>query len=360
MNPKPRDTIGVILAAGEGTRMKSNSLPKVLHPICGKPMLGHIVDTVKAAGVEEITVVTGHKSALVREYLQKKIKTVKQKSPRGTGDAINCTRKQFKEYDGDLLILYGDLPLVTTDSLMNLLNRHKSANASCTLLTTVLKNPAGFGRIVRDDAGRVIRIVEEQDASLYEKVIEEINVGVYCFNAKHLFAALKEVKPHNMQAEFYLTDTLAIMARANKGIESVNTDNLDEIHGVSSRSDLIKAHGVIRKRAQDKLISLGVTIVDPQTTYIDDSVAVGQDTVIHPFTILEGDVKIGQRCSVGPFCRVKGKTAISNDVEIGNFVEIVNSEVGKNVKVLNHAHLNKKKITAGRTISGLHPKTKKS
>ncbi len=360
MDIKERDTTCVILAAGEGTRMKSNSLPKVLHPICGKPMLGYIIDAVKNAGVEKITVVTGHKSDLVKKYLGKAIQTVKQRRLRGTGDAINCTRSLFKDYDGDLLIIYGDVPLITSSTLSRLLKRHKSTAAACTLLTTVLKNPAGYGRIVRDDVGRVIRIVEEQDASLYEKVIEEVNVGTYCFCAKRLFGALKEVEPHNTQTEFYLTDVLSIMARAQKRIESVVTDNLDEIHGISSRSDLIKSQGVIRKRTLDDLISVGVTIVDPQTTYVDNRVVAEQDTVIHPFTILEGEVKIGQGCSVGPFCRIKGKTQIADDVEIGNFVEIIDSTIGARVKVLNHTYLEKKKVPKNSTVSGIPAKIKKS
>jgi len=354
------DTVGIILAAGEGTRMKSNSLPKVLHPICGKPMLGYIIDAVRQAGVEKIIVVTGHKSEQVKKYLGPNIQAVKQRSQRGTGDALNCTRSKLKGYTGDLLVLYGDLPLITTDSLQKLLKRHKNISAACTLLTTVLKDPTGFGRIVRDDAGHVIRIVEEQDASLYEKVIEEVNVGAYCFNARQLFSGLKEVKPHNMQTEFYLTDTLSIMSRAGKRIESVNTNNLDEIHGVSSRSDLTVAQGIIRKRNLEALVSKGITITDPQTTYIDESVVAEQDTVIHPFTILQGNVKIGQRCSIGPFCRINGSTRIEDDVEIGNFVEVINSHVGKKTKVLNHTYLNKKKVPAGSVASGIPAKIKKS
>jgi len=353
------DTIGIILAAGEGTRMKSNSLPKVLHPICGKPMLGYIIDAVRQAGVEKIIVVTGHKSDQVKKYLGSCIQTVKQRSQRGTGDALNCTRNKLKDFKGDLLVLYGDLPLITTNSLQKLLKRHKSVDASCTLLTTVLKDPTGFGRIVRDDAGHVIRIVEEQDASLYEKVIEEVNVGTYCFNSRRLFDALKEVEPHNMQTEFYLTDTLSIMSRAGKRIDSVNTNDLDEIHGVSSRRDLGVAQGIIRKRNLENLASKGITITDPQTTYIDESVVAEQDTVIHPFTILEGDVRIGQGCSIGPFCRIKGKTRIGDDTEVGNFVEIIDSQIGKKTKVLNHTYLSGRKVPAGSTVTGIPAKIKK-
>jgi len=338
-----KEIIAIVLAAGEGTRMKSAILPKVLHPICWKPMISYILETIQSVGVQKIIVVTGYKAELVKKFLGTSpngdIKTVLQKGRFGTGDAVSCTKRLLKKFKGGLLILYGDMPLITPDCLDTLIAKHQSTGAGCTLLTAMAKNPTGFGRIVRDDQGRVLRIVEENDASIYEKVIEEINVGAYCFDAESLFDTLKKVKPHNKKKEYYLTDTISLLSREGKRIESIFTNNMDEAFGVSSRNDLVKAQEIIRKRTLNKLIEKGVTIVDPQTTYIDDRVCVNQDTVIHPFTIIECDVKIGQRCSIGPFCRIQGKTEIADDVEIGNFVHIANSSIKKGVVVESHTFL---------------------
>lgn len=347
-----KEVIAVILAAGEGTRMKSSTLPKVLHPICWKPMIGYILETVRSIGIKRIIVVTGYKSELVKKFLgtnsNGNIRTVKQAKLSGTADAVSCTRRLLKKFKGDLLILYGDMPLITKDCLETLVHKHQATSASCTLLTAVVENPTGFGRILRDEQGRVLRIVEEQDASLYEKVIGEINVGAYCFDAESLFEALKKVKPHKgkTRSEYYLTDTLSFLSRHGKRMESIFTNNLEEVFGVSSRSDLVKAQEIIRKRTLNRLIEMGVTIVDPQTTYIDDRVKVNQDTVIHPFTIIEGEVKIAKRCSIGPFCRIQGKTEIADDVEVGNFVHIVNSSIAKAAVIANHTFLKDASVPA--------------
>lgn len=358
-----KEIVAIILAAGEGTRMKSSTLPKVLHPICWKPMIGYILETLEAAGIKKVIVVTGYKSELVKKFLgtssNGRIKTVEQRNLTGTAGAVNCTTRLLKQFKGDLLILYGDMPLITKDCIQTLLHKHQNTGASCTLLTAIVKNPTGFGRIVRDDKGRVLRIVEENDASIYEKVIEEINVGAYCFAAQPLFDALKKVRPHNKKSEYYLTDAVSLLSRSGKRIESIFTNNLDEVFGVSSRSDLVKAQEIIRKRTLNQLIERGVTIVDPQTTYVDDRVRVEQDTVIHPFAIIEGEVKIGQRCSVGPFCRIQGRTEIQDDVEIGNFVHIVNSKIARAAIIANHTFLGNASVPAQSVAQGVPAKIKR-
>jgi bifunctional UDP-N-acetylglucosamine pyrophosphorylase/glucosamine-1-phosphate N-acetyltransferase len=358
--------IAVILAAGEGTRMKSSTLPKVLHPICWKPMIGYILETIQSIGIKNIIVVTGHKAEQVQKFLgansNGNIKTVKQTSPLGTADAVNCTKSLLKKFRGDLLIIYGDMPLITKECLETIVRKHQTANAACTLLTAIVKNPTGFGRIARDETGRVLKIVEERDASLYEKVIEEVNIGAYCFDKESLFEALKNARPHTVRShkEYYLTDAVSFLSRYGKKIESISTSNMDEAFGVSSRNDLVKAQEIIRKRTLSKLIEAGVTIVDPQTTYIDDRVNVKQDTVIHPFTIIEGEVKIGNRCSIGPFCRIKGETRICDDVEVGNFVQITNSDIGKAVVIANHTFLNGASVGAYSIAEGIPAKVKRN
>jgi bifunctional UDP-N-acetylglucosamine pyrophosphorylase/glucosamine-1-phosphate N-acetyltransferase len=357
-----KPVIAIVLAAGEGTRMKSQTLPKVLHPICWKPMIGYILETIQSAGIKKIIVVTGYKAEQVQRFLGTNpnghIRTVKQTRPLGTADAVNCTRRLLKDFKGDLLILYGDMPLITKDCLQTIVHKHQSQGAACTLLTAMVKNPTGFGRIARDENGRVMKIVEERDASLYEKVIEEINVGAYCFDKESLFGALKHSRPHTVRShkEYYLTDAVSFISRRGKRIESIFTTNMDEAFGVSSRNDLVKAQDIIRKRTLSRLIEAGVTIVDPQTTYIDDRVKVKQDTVIHPFSIIEGEVDIGSRCSVGPFCRIKGKAWISDDVEIGNFVQIVNSSVGRQTVVANHTFLKDASVPANSIAEGVPAK----
>jgi bifunctional UDP-N-acetylglucosamine pyrophosphorylase/glucosamine-1-phosphate N-acetyltransferase len=358
--------IAIVLAAGEGTRMKSATLPKVLHPICWKPMIGYILETIQSIGIKKIIVVTGYKSEQVQRFLgassNGNIKTAKQTNPLGTADAVKCTKPLLKDFKGDLLILYGDMPLITKECLETIVKKHQSANAACTLLTAMVKNPTGFGRIARDEMGRVLKIVEERDASLYEKVIEEINVGAYCFDKEFLFEALKNARPHIVRSrkEYYLTDAVSFLSRRGKKIESILTNNLDEAFGVSSRNDLVKAQEIIRKRTLSRLIEAGVTIVDPQTIYIDDRVKVKQDTVIHPFTIIEGEVRIGSRCSIGPFCRIKGQTYVAEDVEVGNFVQIVNSRIGKAAVISNHTFLDRASVPAYSIAEGAPAKFKRN
>lgn len=314
------DMVAIVLAAGEGTRMKSKT-PKVLHKVCGKPMLYYILDAIRDAGIKKIIVVTGYKANMVKGSLDNGVQTIKQEKPIGTADAVNCTKEYFRNLDCNVLILYGDNPIISSETICRLIDKHKKSDATCTLLTATLKDPTGYGRIIRNEDGKIARIVEEEDASIYEKVIEEINVGVYCFRSRPLFEALSQIKPNNRKNEFYLTDTLAILSENNEKIESVITDDRSEISGgISSRNDLIKAHSIIRKRALDRFISGGVTIIDPETTYIDSSAKIGEDTIVHPFSIIEAEAQIGKGCKIGPFCRIRTGTRVEKGIEIGNFV----------------------------------------
>jgi bifunctional UDP-N-acetylglucosamine pyrophosphorylase/glucosamine-1-phosphate N-acetyltransferase len=328
----------LILAAGEGTRMKS-SIPKVLQPICGKPMIGYILKVVKNLGINEVIVVVGHKNRQVRDFLGKSAKIIQQKRLLGTAHAVNETKKLLSNYKGNLLILYGDTPLLTESTLDRLIRQHAKSRVVCTLLTTIVKNPTGYGRIVRDGAGRIKRIVEEKDASIYERVIEEVNTGVYCFDSKELFLALKEIKADNVKKEFYLTDAINIFYKKGLRIESLSTETPEEILGINTKNELAKAQDIIRRRILFRLMENGVTIINPNSTFIDEEVSIGTDTVIYPFVYIEGKNVIGKNCRIGPFCRIRDNCFLEDDVVIGNFVELVRTSIKKNTKIKHQCYL---------------------
>lgn len=328
------DVVCVILAAGEGTRMNSE-LPKILHKIYKKPLLGYILDTLKYLKVKRIITIVGYKAELTIDYLKGQSEIVKQKRRLGTADALKEAEKKLYDFKENILTLYADTPLIKFETLSRLINTHRNSKASCTILTSVLKNPTGYGRILRDDNGDILKIIEEKDASLYEKVIEEVNTGVYCFKAKDLFESLKEIKPNNVKNEYYLTDIVQIFVRKGLKVESIQTDDHEEILGINSRQDLALAHKVIRERIQNRIIEKGVTIIDPGTTHIDMDVEIGKDTVIEPFVRIEEDVRIGKRCYIGPFVHIRPQTVIKDGVKLGNFVEVVRSKIDTGTKI-NH------------------------
>lgn len=250
------NTVCVILAAGKGTRMKSR-LPKVLHQINGQPMVNDVLDMVDALGIKRVIVVTGHKGDLVKSHLGD-VETIHQKTPLGTGHAVGEAEKVLSDFKGDILVLYGDTPLLTAETLKKLLTKHRTNGACCTLLTTTLKQPTGYGRIVRDSKDKIVRIVEERDACEKERAIKEINAGSYCFKSEELFRALKKIKPDNRKGEYYLTDTIAILAKQGLKIESLSTNNHKEVLGVDSKEDLAKARKITQGPAAPKIGCKGV------------------------------------------------------------------------------------------------------
>ncbi|MFH1245319.1 MAG: sugar phosphate nucleotidyltransferase [Candidatus Omnitrophota bacterium] len=340
-NCKVTNLAGIILAAGEGTRMKS-AMPKVLHKVCGEPMLKYTLDSLRKLGVKDNIVVTGYKAEELEAWLKsqgKGLKPVRQLKLLGSGDAVRQARRSLAKFKGDVLVLYGDTPLIGYDSLEKLVNLHQKSNAACTLLTAVLKNPTGFGRILRGEDNKIVKIVEEQDADHYEKAIDEINVGAYCFKSADLFSALEELTPDNMKKEYYLTDVVAALNRGKALVESVAADNEEEAWGINSRSDLARANAVINKRRQEHLIANGVTIIDPATTYIFGEIEAGSDTVIYPHTVIEGGVKIGRSCQIGPFAHLRSGAVLEDSVKIGNFVEIVRAKIGAGSKIKHHSYI---------------------
>ncbi|MCM8813874.1 MAG: NTP transferase domain-containing protein [Candidatus Omnitrophica bacterium] len=341
----------VILAAGQGTRMNSQR-PKVLHKLGSKPMLGHVMDTVTAAGVRQMFVVTGFRGELVAEYVGARARCVPQPNLLGTGDAVwQVNAEPFMQRgDTHVLVIYGDTPLITPQTVAALIEEHRRSNSLCTLLSAVVPDPTGYGRIIRDERGKITAIVEEQDAQPIQKAIQEVNVGAYVFKAQELFAAIQGLKPANVKKEYYLTDVIAVFARNAYPISHVRTEDVDEMLGINSRAGLVKAFAIYRRRIIEKIIAGGVTVVDPHTTYIDDEVRIGQDTVIYPLTVIERDVEIGQGCAIGPFCHVRAGCRIADNVSIGNFAEINRSAIGKGTRIKHQSYIGDAQIAAAVNI----------
>jgi len=345
-----KDIAGVILAAGEGTRMRSNT-PKVLYRLGGRPLLECIINTLRQAGLDRIIVIIGHKSELIREYLKDfNTEIVIQKEPLGTADALYSAREALLNFEGTILVVCADVPLIKVDTLLNLIKLHRKENAVCTLLSAELKDPTGYGRIIRNDNGEVIRIVEEKNTSIYQRVILEVNSGAYCFDSKKIFNILDEFMSKIRKGEYYLTDTIEIFKRHKDKITSYITDDPSEITGINSRKDLAFAYEIMRKRILDELLSRGITIVDPNTTFIDSNVIIGQDTTIYPFVFIETDVNIGKNCSIGPFCRIRSGTTVEDNTRIGNFVEVTRSHVKKGVKINHFSYIGDATIGSGVNI----------
>ncbi|MBN1870173.1 MAG: NTP transferase domain-containing protein [Candidatus Omnitrophica bacterium] len=317
----------IILAAGKGTRMKSD-IPKVLHALCGKPMIQYVLDIALALGSLRTYVVLGHKSGMVKKILGDKIVTVEQPKMLGTADAVKRAEKYFRSYHGDILILCADTPLLDKTTVKKIVQKHKKAKTVCTFLTAVVHNPKGYGRVIRGTNGNVVAIREDKDAAGFERDIAEINVGVYCCQGKELFKALKEIKINKKKKEFYLTDIIEYFFEKGLKMSTVETEDPAEGLGVNTREDLAAAEAIMRRKILKYFMLEGVTIVDPSTTYVHANARIGYDTVIHPFSFIEADVRIGSHCKIGPFARIRSGTKIDDKVEIGNFTEVSRSKVG--------------------------------
>ena len=324
----------VILAAGEGTRMKSE-VPKVLHALCGRPMVAYALDLVAAAGVKQPVIVLGHGAEAVKPKLPKEVKVVTQAKQLGTGDAVLAAKKVLGS-TGDVLILYADTPLLRRTTVQRLIEGHFKSNATCTLLTAHLADPSGYGRIIRNELGQISGVAEEAEANAAQRAIREINVGPLVCKMPALLEALATLKPSASKRELYLTHIVSHLAR-QEGVKILTSrvEEVSEALGVNSRTDLARATSVIRQRIVEAHLHNGVTIEDTQTTFIDHGVSIGVDTVIHPHTVIETGVSIGKRCSIGPFARLRSGVSVSDESRIGNFVELVRTKVGKHVRI-NH------------------------
>lgn len=314
----------IILAAGKGTRMKSKTV-KLLHKVAGKPMIQHLTDTAERLASRKIIVVVGYQGEQVQEVIQgTNLTFVYQREQKGTGHAVMQAKEALQNFDGATLVLVGDAPLLSLETLQHLCNHHFSTGADATILTTRLVNPYGYGRIIRDVDGKFMRIVEQSDLTKEEVEITEINTGIYLFDNKKLFSALDKIQPNNKQGEYYLTDVFGFLLEEGAQVEWVETDDPEETIGINDRVRLAEAEKILRRRINEHWMREGVTLIDPDTIYIDEEVEIGQDTVIKPFTFIEGKTKIGSNCEIGPQTRIK-------DAQLGDDVSIMNSVVLESV-----------------------------
>lgn len=365
----------IILAAGIGKRMKSD-MPKVLHPISGIPMLFYPIQVVKSLGIEKTVVVVGHKSQEVISALNSAIQTqdsaikyVKQEPQLGTGHAVLCAEDAQKQWKGNVLILSGDVPLITKETIMGLINLHARNKAVISFISAIVDVPSGYGRVIRNKYNHVLKVVEDKDASSKEKIINEINTGIYLIHGSFLFSGLKKIKQTNAQGEYYLPDLIAIAVKQKKAVGCLTHINHKEVMGINNRIELAEANEEMRERINNELMLSGVTLVDDEAAYIHKGVMVGQDTTIYPNVFLEGNTVIGKGClieegckiinstvgdgtvikshsvietseigrnvSIGPFARFRPECIIEDNAKIGNFVEIKKSKIGRNSKA-NH------------------------
>jgi bifunctional UDP-N-acetylglucosamine pyrophosphorylase/glucosamine-1-phosphate N-acetyltransferase len=328
----------IILAAGKSTRMKSE-LPKVLHQLCGRPMLSYVLDLVTSLKPAQVVAVLGYKQELVRKFIPGGVKIAIQKKLIGTADAVKTGLAALKGFKGTVLILYGDNPLLKKDTLRKLLDYHQENNVDVTLLTAQMKKPAGYGRIMRDKYSSICGIVEEKDADEVQRDIQEINTGIMAFKKDKLMANLGSIRSNNRKKEYYLTDIIEIFAKKKYLVDGLKVQDTAEALGINTRAELAKANNLIQKTINDKLMQEGVTLIDPATTFINFGTKIGKDTVIYPFTVIERDVKIGKRCFVGPFAHLREGVRLEDDVTAGNFIEMVRSRIGTKTFVKHFSYL---------------------
>jgi bifunctional UDP-N-acetylglucosamine pyrophosphorylase/glucosamine-1-phosphate N-acetyltransferase len=324
MNP-----VAVILAAGKSTRMKSG-LPKVLHEVCGRPMIEYVLDAARTAGAARLVVIVGHEAGKVKAALADSpgVEFALQAEQKGTGHAVMMCRENLRDHDGAVLILTGDAPLMRPESFAALLEDSRRERAACVIGTAETENNFGLGRIVRDGRGEFVKIVEQKDATPDEARIREINVGCYVFDSRKLFEALDRIEPNNRQKEYYLTDCCAILRDAGERVVASRKLDIVEALGVNTRAQLAEVHQALQRRCFEKLMAEGVTIVDPRQTSIDLRAHIGPDTVIEPFTVIKGPVEIGANCRIGPHAYVPQGAKLVDGTIVGPFEHVAGAGNG--------------------------------
>ncbi|NIK12709.1 bifunctional UDP-N-acetylglucosamine diphosphorylase/glucosamine-1-phosphate N-acetyltransferase GlmU [Alkalibacillus almallahensis] len=361
----------VVLAAGKGSRMKSE-LYKVLHPVCGKPMVQHVVDQLNHLGLNQIVTIVGHGAESVQEQLGDQTQYAVQEEQLGTGHAVQMASSVLEGQKGTTVVVCGDTPLLTADTMRELMDQHEQQQAKVTVLTTDVDDATGYGRIIRQVNGQVEKIVEEKDASDEEKAVTEINTGTYCFDNELLFEALSQVSNDNAQGEYYLPDVLEIANERGETVAAHKTTHVEETVGVNDRVALSKAEKLMKKRVNEYHMRQGVTIVDPDQTYIGPDVSIGTDVTLEPGVHIHGNTQIGShsvigahttinhatigeetlikqsvvtnsqigsRVQIGPFAHIRPESTLSDDVKVGNFVEVKKTTMGSNSKASHLSYL---------------------
>ncbi|WP_407272207.1 bifunctional UDP-N-acetylglucosamine diphosphorylase/glucosamine-1-phosphate N-acetyltransferase GlmU [Radiobacillus sp. PE A8.2] len=372
----------VVLAAGQGTRMKSK-LYKVLHPVMGKPMVNHVVDQLKKLQLEQIITIVGFGADKVKEQLKDESLFMLQEEQLGTGHAVMQAKKHLSGEAGTTIVVCGDTPLLTHQTLESLLNYHEKEGAKATVLTALANDPTGYGRVIRNTNQDVERIVEHKDANQDELAVHEINTGTYCFDNQALFQALEQVTNDNTQGEYYLPDVIEILKKTNQKVSAHISSEFEETIGVNDRIALAQAEKIMKKRINEQHMRNGVTFIDPDCTYIGPDVVIEQDVVIQPGCTISGETHIetgaeigpnseidtcvigadtvvrqsvaknshiGKRVQIGPFAHIRPQANISDDVKIGNFVEIKKATLGTNSKVSHLSYIGDAEVGSGVNI----------
>lgn len=360
------DIKAVILAAGKGTRMKSETTPKVLHQIMGKTLLGYVLDNVKNFVSEEYVIV-GHQAQEVENFVKsnyENAKTVLQSPQLGTGHAVSMVCPDLQNYDGLVLILCGDTPLVQEETLKKFVEYHKSQNSDITVMSTLFDNPTGYGRIIREQDNSLQCIVEEKDANPEQKAVKEVNAGIYCLNWGKIKDAFGQLKSNNAQGEYYLTDIISWGKTKALKVNAYILENSDEIYGINSRLNLAQAAKMMNHRNLERYMINGVTIVDPDSTWISEDTEIGQDSIVYPFTYIEGKNTIGKSCKIGPCAHFRGNVEVCDNVKVGNFVEVKKAKISSNTNVGHLSYIGDSElgeyvnIGAGTITANYNPLTK--
>jgi bifunctional UDP-N-acetylglucosamine pyrophosphorylase / glucosamine-1-phosphate N-acetyltransferase len=353
----------LVMAAGLGTRMKSNRA-KVLHELGGRPLIAHVVRTAQTLDPRMILVVVGHQAEEVEKATLAEIGELAsfavQAQQRGTGDAVESARQQLADSDSLILLLSGDVPLIRAETLQKLIDHHRATNAACTILAVRLENPTGYGRIIRNEAGRFEKIVEQKDATEEERKVREINSGIYCFESTDLFTALKRIEPKNQQGEYYLTDVAEILKTSGRKVEVVIHTDTRELSGINTRAELAEFENLLRRNTIRRMMTeAGVTFIDPAHAYISAEAEIGRDTVIHPGVAIEGKTIVGENCVIRSGARISN-SKLGDNVTIKDHSLIVDSEIGANCSVGPFAHLRMNATLEEKATVGNFVEVKKS
>lgn len=342
----------VILAAGKGTRMKSEN-SKVLHKIFDKTLLGYVLDAVNDTNlVDKSFVIVGHQAEQVGKFVQdnyENASTVLQAPQLGTGHAVSMVCPQLEDFDGEIIILCGDTPLITAKTLKDFIESHKNNNSDLTVMSAIFEDPTNYGRIVRNGES-LSGIVEEKDATPEQKKINEVNAGIYCLNWQKIKPAFSQLTSNNAQGEYYLTDIISWGVKNNLNVNAHILEDNEEIFGINSKLHLAEATTMLNNKTLKKHMEQGVTIVDPSTTWISVDTQIGTDTIIYPSTYITGKNKIGNNCSVGPFSHIRGDVELADGVKIGNFVEVKKSKIASNTNACHLTYIGDSEIGSGVNI----------